>query len=61
MTICGQQLSRPSRTSGNVAATTAGKRRGCAPFGDQRICLGLDIRQSISWLSAVSMNAVEMR
>ena len=36
-------------------------KRACPPSGDQRICCDFDIRLSISWFTADSMNALEMR
>ncbi|NOR20653.1 MAG: hypothetical protein GQ538_11265 [Xanthomonadales bacterium] len=47
----------PRRPSTSSARTC---KRACAPIGDQRICCDFDIRLSISWLTADSMNAVEI-
>ena len=55
---------KPRIPAGKCSTSTSSARtckRACAPMGDQRICYAFDIRLSISWLTADSMNAVEIR
>jgi hypothetical protein len=48
-----------TKTAMNQLSTNL--QEGMCPIGDQRICCDFDILLSISWFTADSTNAVEMR